>query len=94
LRERGREGGREKQQRKHSSDVKSLGVNAKEMSRGVPLEIWNTSVGLAEQSLRRDAFGDAALSQQAYSLGVVGNWAAARALLASAMLLRCIATWP
>jgi hypothetical protein len=31
-------------------------------------------------------------AQQASSLGVLGNWAAARALLASAMLLRCIAT--
>ena len=33
-------------------------------------------------------------AQQASSLSVVGDYAAARALLASAMLLRCITTWP
>jgi hypothetical protein len=33
-------------------------------------------------------------AQQASRLGVVGDWAAARALLASAMLLRYITAWP
>ena len=33
-------------------------------------------------------------AQQASSLGVVGDWAAVRALLVSAMLLRCLAAWP
>jgi hypothetical protein len=56
----------------------------------VLLKSWHSSMGLAEQSLRRDAFCDATLSQQASSLGVVGDWAAARALLASAILLRCM----
>jgi hypothetical protein len=33
-------------------------------------------------------------AQQASSLGVVVDWAAVRALLASAVLLRFITTWP
>jgi hypothetical protein len=32
-------------------------------------------------------------AQQASSLGMAGDWAAARVLLPSAMLLRCITTW-
>jgi hypothetical protein len=44
-------------------------------------------MGLSKKSLRRDAYSDATLSQQASSLGVVGDWAAARALCATRIVI-------